>query len=137
MRYFVYREGGAEGPWGLSELTGKIARETWVCVEGGTEWLPAGSVPELATCFAPVQTSPPSAPNMLSPDAGLIEAGLVEDPPPADLPDSLKNLWRVCRRADDALLLEQKKAHWRRYFKNEQAIIEAEIARRKINPGQE
>lgn len=51
---------------------------------------------------------------------------------PRDLPPLLKELWLICRNASDELLLEQKKKHWKRFFKNEQEIIGAEIARRGL-----
>lgn len=136
--------------------------ESWVAAKDVPELAAQTSVPSPSALAMPPLTggapgsaahrlSPLAAPSPLagSPSAAPLPAGGPAPAPlpapmparsasaapeaaPRDLPPLLKELWLICRNASDELLAEQKKKQWKKFFKNEQAIISAEIARRGL-----
>lgn len=119
-RFYAFLDDAVAGPFGPEELRGLITRETQVCIEGSDAWMPASAAPELGLLIPPVSR----------PIASVAAVANVGGVAPAELPPKLRELWLICRNAPDGLLAEQKSKHWKSYFKNEQEIIAAEIARR-------
>ena len=132
-RYYAWLNDAVAGPFAPEELRGlNLTRESQVCVEGSDAWVSASALPDLALLFAP---APARMPPSLVTSAPASSSAPRHDTPPADLPPKLRELWLICRHAPDELLLEQKKKYWKKYFKNEHEIIEAEIARRPAMSG--
>lgn len=126
-RYYIFASDQVAGPYTLDEIQPYLNEELQVCVEGTDEWRRAAEIPELAEILQPEVTSIHTfeAPEP-APQPTWVEG------PPEDLPLTLRELWLICRNAESGLLSEQKQKHWKKYFKNEQAIISAEIERRGI-----
>ncbi len=58
-------DGQSTGPWGTQHIangiaSGQVSRDSLVWSQGFSEWIPAGSVPELASLFGAVPPPPPS-----------------------------------------------------------------------------
>lgn len=114
-RYYAYIDDQVHGPFATDELRPVLSLELQVCAEGEEAWQRAGDIIELAALLVVPETLPAPEPR---------------EGPPDDLPPLLRHFWLVCRNASEQLLAEQKSKHWKKYFKNEQAIIFSELERR-------
>ncbi len=153
-RYYAYIAGQLHGPYEVENLKPFLQPDLMVCREGSQEWVAAKDVPELKVessipppsgapvnaALQPVAFAPPAAGPAAPggpaprPGPGAVsgKTGGVPEAAPRDLPPLLKEFWMICRNASDDLLAEQRAKHWKKFFKNEQQILAAELGRRGI-----
>lgn len=138
VKYYAFVNGESVGPYTADEVKAIYAPDLQVCPVTGGDWIPASQVSGLAPS-APAAPPQPAAPPKAAapvppgaPTAAKDDNASAVDAPPDDLPPKLQELWRVSRNAPDELLIQQKKKHWKKYYKNERVVILAELDRRGL-----
>ena len=129
-QYYIYSNDQSQGPFSVDEIKAQYHPDLYVCPLGGSDWVLAAGIPELQPSAAP---DPALAPQLEVQSVVKQEVAkpVEAEQPPADLPEQIKELWKICRSSESELLADQAKKYRKKYFKQELKIIQDEITRRK------